>query len=136
MVDRVYAFLAVGKGLTEQGDTARYVRVGRCTREDWKRLHHGPSTPEEVLMDVEVPDGKKAMSKMVEILRGNCMYGPKRNRLGGWREELLYEKPAFGLNWLETVYSLYHLQEIFGNIGWELIRPEPEAAKVPTRGSV
>ena len=137
MEGRVYAFLAVGKGLTEQGDTALYVRIGRCKPESvWQRLHHGPSTPEEVLMDVPVPDVKEAVSKLIDIMRGNAFYGPEKHKLGGWHDELLYEKAAFGNYWLETVYGVYQLKEIFRNIGLELKPEVPAVAKAPTTGSV
>ena len=137
MEGRVYAFLAVGKGLTEQGDTALYVRIGRCQPESvWQRLHHGPSTPEQVLMDVPVPDVKEAVSKLIEIMRGNAFYGPEKHKLGGWHDELLYEKTAFGNYWFETVYSVYQLVEIFRNIGFELKPEVPAAAKAPTTGNV
>ena len=137
MEGRVYAFLAVGKGQTEKGDAARYVRIGRCQPESvWQRLHHGPSSAEEVLMNVPVPDVKEAVSKLVEILRGNAFYGPERHKLGGWHDELLYEKSAFGNYWFETVYSVSQLIEIFRNIGLELKPEVPAAAKAPTTGNV
>ena len=142
---QVYAFLAVGRGLTEKGDTAKWIRIGRSKRKDWKRQHLGPNAVEEVLMDVELADPKEAVSKMIDILRGNCMYGPMlKHQLGGWRDELLYEKPAFGLNWFETVYGLYQLKEIFENIERDLnpqqIKRESQVPAAPataqTKGSV
>ena len=145
MVAQVYAFLAVGRGLTEKGDTAKFVRIGRSKRKDWKRKHQGPNAVEEVLMDVELANPKEAVSKIIDILRGNCMYGPElKHRLGGWRDELLYEKPAFGLNWFETVYGLYQLKEIFENIERDLnpqqIKRESQVPAAPataqTKGSV
>ena len=137
MEGRLCAFLAVGKGLTEQGDTALYVRIGRCQPESvWQRLHHGPSTPEQVLMDVPVPDVKEAVSKLIDILRGNAFYGPEKHKLGGWHDELLYEKTAFGNYWFETVYSVYQLVEIFRNIGLELKPEVPAVAMAPTTGNV
>ena len=130
MVAQVYAFLAVGRGLTEKGDTAKWIRIGRSKRKDWRRKHQGPNAVEEVLMDVELADPKAAVSKMVDILRGNCMYGPKlKHKLGGWHDEMLYEKPAFGLNWFETVYGLYQLKEIFENIERDL-NPRADEAEL------
>ena len=120
MEGRLYAFLAVGQGYTEQGDTVRYVRIGRCKPDAvWQRLHHGPSTSEVTLMDVRVSDVRRAMSKLIEILRGNERYGPDQHRLGGWQDEMLYEKPAFGNSWFETVFSVDQLQEVFRNVGLE-----------------
>ena len=127
MEGRVYAFLAVGKGKTEKGGTARYVRIGRCKPDSvWQRRYHGPSSVEEVLLDVPVPDAKEAIGNLVEIMRGNAYYGPKHQRLGGWHDELLYEKAAFGNYWFETVYGVYQLKEIFRNIGLDF-KPEPAA---------
>ena len=137
MSGKVYAFLAVGRGLTGQGDAAKYVRIGWSKHDTWKKSHRGPSTPEEVLLEVDVPDAKQSMSLLIEILRGNQRYGPEQHILGGWQEEMLYEKPAFGNYWCETVYGTDDLREIFRNIGLDLT-PEPGAvaAKAPTTGSV
>ena len=120
MAGKVYAFVAVGRGVTEKGDKAMYVRIGRCKPKcDWQRLHHGPSTPEEVLMETAVPDAKAAMSKLISILRGNEYYGAEKHRLDGWHEELLVEKAAFGSAWFETVYTITQLRDIFKNIGMD-----------------
>ena len=138
MEGRLYAFLAVGRGMTEKkGETARYVRIGRCKPNSvWKNLHHGPSSVEEVFLDVPVPDAKEAISNLIEIMRGNAYYGPKHQRLGGWHDELMYEKNSFGNYWFETVYSVRQLREIFRNIGLDFKPEVTGAAKAPTTGSV
>ena len=126
----VYVFVPAGRCphvsmpvASDVDETAEVVhlRIGRKVRPgDWKRGFHGLNTVFETLLEVRVEDARTAMSKLVDILRGNVYFGSDPRMLGGWREGRLMEDNAFGNSWWMTNYSMSRLREIFRTIAWEL----------------
>ena len=81
----VYAFVPVGRCPGDQ-DTV-HIRTGRkAGRGEWRRGHHGLNSVDITLMEVRVRDARETMSDLVEILRGNVLFGKPPRRLGGWHE--------------------------------------------------
>ena len=115
----VYAFVPVGRCPGDQ-DTV-HIRTGRkAGRGEWRRGHHGLNSVDITLMEVRVRDARETMSDLVEILRGNVLFGKPPRRLGGWHEGRLMEATGLGAYWWRSTYSMRELRTIFRSIAWEL----------------
>ena len=115
---RVFAFVPVGGRRFidhETGTASAVVRIGFTkSTKDLVRLFSGLNEPSRILLDLNVPDGRKSFDNLQSIMRGHECYGVGR-RFALFDD---FSDCRLGYNFVKTQFTVEELDRRFFHIRW------------------